>query len=362
MIIQPPRFLEPIAPWLGSNLKTLFTGDWVGFRVILTGFCTAAVCILAVTIHECGHLLAGLSMRFRFKVLRVWKVQVDRNLRLSRYDTSDIGGLGWTRFFPEEMRNRRQRVAFMLLAGPLANLISGFVWLILPLHKSLVGGSFILISFFLGFTNLLPFRRAQSTSDGMRLLTLLFKPARYERWLALAQIIEARSAGVAIDQILPDLIVSLTGEPDKSLETVLAHWLAYAVAYDHHKDSEAAELLETCLRYAGFATPSLREALIANAGIFQAGRRKRIDLAEQWLGDLRGPLHVPYRRLMVEGAILEAQENFSGALEKVHEIEKAILTTSKPEQQQASLRQFAKWRAELEQKVESFSSPVAPDR
>jgi hypothetical protein len=248
----------------------------------------------------------------------------------------------------------------MLLAGPLANFLSGFLLLVLPIHKSLVSGSFILISFFLGITNLLPFRHARSTSDGMRLLILLWKPARHERWLALAQIGESRRDGAAIQQLSRDLIAAVTQERDKSPETILAHWLAYVVAFDDHKDCEAAEFLETCLKYSGLAPPSVREALIANAGIFQAERRRRTDLAEQWLKELPEKLHVPYRRLMVEGAILEAQENFQAALHKVHEIERAIVSSTKPERQQAAFGPFAKWKTELERKVASQGSTVAP--
>ena len=53
---------------------------------------------------------------------------------------------------------------------------------------------------------------------------------------------------------------------------------------------------------------------------------------------------------MVEGAILEAQENFIAALEKVDEIEKTILAATEPGKQQLALKPFAKWKAELLQK------------
>lgn len=248
----------------------------------------------------------------------------------------------------------------MTLAGPLANLLSGYLLLILPYHKSLVSGSYIWASFFFGLENLVPFRGARIVSDGMKLFMLLWNRAKHERLLALAQILEDRLSGVEVESLSPELIASAVAVRDNSLETVLAHLIAYAAAYSDHKDQEAADLLETCLRHASVATPSLREQLIASAGIFQAARRKRTDLAEQWLGDLPASLKVPYCRLMVEGAILESQDNFSGALQKVDEIEEIIMATVEPKRQQTTLKRFAKWKVELEKKAGSSTAQSAP--
>ena len=341
--------------WLGWNFRVLFGDSWAGVRITLTGFAIAFAVLAAIAIHESGHLLTGLAVGFRFRSLRVWRVQVDHKLRVSRYKPSEGEGQGATVFFPKQMRNRPLSVACMTLAGPLANLLSGYLLLILPFHKSLVAGAYIWASFFFGLVNLVPFRGARTRSDGMQLFMLSWNRAKHERRLALAQILEDRLAGVEVESLSPELITSAVAVRDDSLETVLAHLIAYAAAYNQHKDQEAAQLLETCLQHASVATPSLREQLIANAGIFQAERRKSIDLAEQWLGDLPATLKVPYCRLMVEGAILESQGDFSGALQKVDEIETIIVATTKPKQQQTAFKPFAKWRSDLEQKRASAS-------
>src|SRR5262249_17784913 len=153
--------------------------------------------------------------------------------------------LGWTLFFPKEMRNRPLRFACMILAGPLANLVSAYICLTLPFHKSFVSSSFILTSLGFVILNLVPYRQAQSASDGMHLLRLLFNRPRHERGLAFVQMAEELLSGVKLELISPDAVSATLEAPDESLETVLAHWIAFSVAFDERKDAEAARLLET---------------------------------------------------------------------------------------------------------------------
>jgi hypothetical protein len=351
LIALRPPFEQAFFRWAGWNFKLLFGDDWAGVRIILTGFAIALVVLTAIATHECGHFLVGLAVGFRFRSLHVWRLQIDGKLQMSRYKPSEGEVYGGTLFFPKEMRNRPLSVACMTLAGPLANLLSGYLLFILPFDKSFISGSYILASFFFGLENLVPFRSGPIISDGMHLFTLLRDRAKYERRLSLAQILEDRLAGVEAESLSPELLASAIAVRDESLETLLAHLIAYAAARSQQKDEEAAQLLETSLQYSSYATSSLREALMADAAIFQAAKKKRVDLAEKWLAALPARLEVPYRRLMVEGSILEAQENYAGALQKVDEIEKTILSATEPARQQTTLKPFAKWRAELEQKA-----------
>jgi hypothetical protein len=351
-----PAWEKAFFHWLEDNLPRPFANDWVYVRVLLNGFVALFAMVLAIAIHECGHLLAGLAVGFQFKYLCVGRLQIDRSFKISRNQPSEDRGFGTTVFAAKEMRNQPLRVAFMTLAGPLANFIFGFALMMVPFPKSLIMGWFVLVSLFLGIENLIPFQCWGVASDGMHLFRLLWSRAKHERRLALVQILEDWRVGMEAASISPGLLAAVTAVRDKSLDTFLAHWIAFAAAYDRHKDHEAAQLLEICLRYSDHASLSLREGVIANAGIFQADRRKRVDLAKQWLGELPQDLKVPYRRLMVEGAILEAQENYVGALQKIDEIEKTIVAGTEPARQQIALRPFAKWKTELQQKVTSPSS------
>jgi hypothetical protein len=70
---------------------------------------------------------------------------------------------------------------------------------------------------------------------------------------------------------------------DDSAGTATAHALAFAAAFHQHRDGEAAERLEACLTHSERVPLVVREALMSEAAVFQARRRKRPDLAEQWL-------------------------------------------------------------------------------
>src|SRR5262249_30122456 len=111
--------------------------------------------------------------------------------------------------------------------------------------------------------------------------------------------------------------------------------------------ADAGQMLETCLRYASHVAPAVREGLMSDAAVFQARRRKRADLAEQWLADMPDPTQFPWFRLRVEAAILEAKADVDGALRKLDEGEKAFLSLPDSAQREFLMRMMRKWRAEL---------------
>src|SRR5262249_51532962 len=115
-------------------------------------------------------------------------------------------------------------------------------------------------------------------------------------------------------------------------------------------DGEAAQRLETCLAHSGHALPVVREALMSDAAVFQARRRKRADLADQWLAAM--PARTPHRwfRARAEAALLEAKGDTAGALDTLTEVEAAIRTLAElaeSAQRETLLRLLARWKNEL---------------
>jgi hypothetical protein len=100
----------------------------------------------------------------------------------------------------------------------------------------------------------------------------------------------------------------------------------------------------------------MREALRSDAAIFQARKRNRVDLAEQWLSEVPEKALFPGLRLRAEAAILEAQGNFEGAFKKLDEVEIALMTIHDSYQRLVSLRFLQRWRHELHAKQMSASS------
>ncbi len=342
-------FFGPVQQGMLRNTQQIFVDDWAGVRVVLTSFAIVLVWFAAVTIHELGHLLAGLAMGFRFKFLHIGRTQIDRPFRLSRISRSDKKRLGGVSFYAQEQKDRPWRCAFMILAGPAANLVVGISILRLPFQKSLMSGAFILMCAYLGIENLCPWE-----SDGEHLLEIFLRKKDHEAKIALAQIYEQLGEGVGFEKLCPMLIAQATSLKEKSVKTVAAHLAAYRFFYNRRDYEAAAVSLENWFFWSPWAPARLREGLIFSAAVLQA-YRGRIDLAEQWYLELPPTTTVLSRR-QVEGAILEARGDLNGAFKKIAECEEQLAGESDQTKRESSLKALRKWKAEIEQRLASVPS------
>jgi hypothetical protein len=235
----------------------------------------------------------------------------------------------------------------MVSAGPLVNLLCAATVPALATSPGPFASWFVVVSLVLGLVNLLPFRSRAVLSDGMRILMLLGDRARGERWLALMKLGAEIKAGVLPESFSPAFLAKAIAVRDDSPDTVTAFSLAFSSAFHRHEDEEAARALETCLGYSGYAAPLLREALMSDAGVFQARRRKRSDLAGEWLKAMPGRTEIPWLRARVEAAILEARGDVPGALQKLDEVERAIHVEPNALRRDVSLRLARRWQSEL---------------
>src|SRR5207302_8435773 len=99
----PSSILDTLLRWVSRNLQALFLHDWVGVKVLITIVLILAAICGAVLIHELGHVIAGLMAGFRFRYMRLGKLEVNSSLRLSRSHVANESALGMACFFPEEM-------------------------------------------------------------------------------------------------------------------------------------------------------------------------------------------------------------------------------------------------------------------
>jgi hypothetical protein len=307
---------------------------------LLAGFVAAAI-------HETAHAVVGVLVGFSFNSLRIGRLQFDRPFRVSLYKGRGTGSGGWASLFPVTHDGLIWRATAMLLAGPLSNLLSIAVLLALPYVKGSFSVLFIYISALLGVMNLIPFRSRAVISDGGRILMLVQNRARGERWLAMLKLIQEMRTGPP-EQMSPEFIARAIAIEDNSPDTVVAHAIAYAAAFWQRKDDEAARLLETCLRHSNLAAPSQRQGLASDAAVFQARRRRRIDLAQQWLAELPQKIEFAWLRPRAEAAILEAQGDLSGADKKLDEVQKLISANPNQALREMSLRGVRRWRSELQ--------------
>jgi len=331
--------LTEFRPWL------LEQRDRIG--LVGCGFSLVAAFYLMLAVHELGHVVAGLCVGFRCRSLRVGPLRFDSPVRVSLYGGPGAVVQGVAEMIPVASDNLVRRGVVMVLGGPFANILSATVLLLWPAPTTLLTTFFIVCSIVNAVNDLFPFESRLGVSDGRRIWMLLMQPARGERWLALLHLGGQLNDGVLPESLSAGFLAKAIAVRDASVDTVQAYAIAYSAAFQQSKDDEAAERLEVSLTYAGGAAPGAREALMSDAAVFQARKRKRADLAEQWLGEIPRTMHTSWLRSRAEAAILEAKGDFPGAVAKLSAVETAILTLPNNARRDVLVRLLQRWKAEL---------------
>jgi hypothetical protein len=302
---------------------------------------------LLLAVHELGHLAAGMCVGFRCRSLRVGPLLINRPLRVSLYRGPGALVQGKAELIPVATDKLAWRGVAMVLGGTIANTISAVLLLLLPFPITVFSGLFIAGSDANGVSDLLPFESRFGVSDGRRIWILLRKLERGQRWLALLHLGGQLMDGVLPESLSADFLAKAIAVRDASADTVKAYALAYWAAFHQHNDAEAGQRLETCLPYSSHATPALREALRSDAAVYQARRRKRADLAEQWLAEIPVTTRNGWIRSRAEAAVLEAKGDVDGAINKLAETETSLLVLPENPHRETVLRLVQRWKAEL---------------
>jgi hypothetical protein len=87
---------------------------------------------------------------------------------------------------------------------------------------------------------------------------------------------------------------------------------------------------------------------MSDAAVFQARRINRPDLAAQWLAEIPTSTSHGWFRSRAEAAVQEARGDVAGALQKLAEVEAALLTLPKNPQRDTLLTLLQRWKTELE--------------
>ena len=344
LLLNRPPILRQ---WLLTDVRYWLLDQWTGLGIV--GFVVAVLAAFYVmlAIHELGHVAIGLCTGFRLRSLRIGPLVFTPPFRMSLYRGPGAFVNGVADLIPVATDKLAWRGIGMVLGGPAANILSAIVVLFLPFPRTGFAGFFIAFSMVNGLNDLFPFESRLGVSDGRRIWTLLRHRERGERWLALLRLGGELNDGVLPESLSAGFLAKAIAIRDPSADTMMAHAFAYSAAFHQHKDREAGQLLETSLMYSGYAAPALREALMSDAAVFQARRRKRADLADQWLAAIPVKTQYPWFRSRAEAAILEANGDVDGAMKKLAEVESAIRTIPSRVQREAQLRLLRRWESDL---------------
>jgi hypothetical protein len=150
------------------------------------------VILCVIVVHECGHLLAGWLVGFRFSRIAIGpfclkiehgKLKVEARGRLT-------GAAGYAGMHVNKVRRLRHRLLVFTAGGPAANLLAaaaiGAVLAYSPLGSlnnwvSLPAALFAQISLIIGLVNLIPFSVGALFSDGARMAILYRSRPRARR-------------------------------------------------------------------------------------------------------------------------------------------------------------------------------------
>jgi hypothetical protein len=217
---------------------------------------------VAIGVHESGHLLAALAVRFRPCAVQVGPLRIVREaghfrLRLDRRNLSPTGG--FVVVLPAVGGRLRGRMAFVDAAGPLTSLLVGASCLALLvalnpsppmparwavrwdiakhflLHDAVSCGLCIASFWNLGlaFGSLVPARGKRWLSDGGQLLSLFWYRRRTERELELSLLTGAMMHGLRPRDWDPGqldrLLVARDGSPDDAWVNLYGYYRAIDV-------------------------------------------------------------------------------------------------------------------------------------
>jgi hypothetical protein len=341
---QPPVLRQ----WLFTDIPHWVRGEVEHNGLFLSLLSVLGAIVAMLVIHEGGHILAGMCVGFRYHSLRVGPLVFGRSLRVSLYTGPGASFNAVAGVLPVTTDKLVLRSAVMVLGGPSANILSGCAVLLLPpLPHNFFFVIFAVISIANGLSDLIPSYSRLGVSDGGRLWMLVRNPGRAERWLALMKLGAEYDAGVLPEALPPDFLAKAVAVRDESPDTPAAHAWAYSAAFHRREDAVAGEMLEACLRHSNNAPPTMRAALMSDAAVFQARRRKRVDLAERWMAEIPQQSQLPWLRTRAEAAILEAHSDFAGARKKLDEFEAAILAMARGRTRETMLILLGRWKGEL---------------
>lgn len=258
---------------------------------------------IAPLVHELGHVVGGLLVRFRFMMLTWGPVRIAREGKAIRVGLNrtfnHVGGIAL--LLPETFENLPRRTAVMIGMGPATSLVLGVAALIASYTTGIwhsaagmsappraIGGLweavFGVSSLGIALVTLMPGRTAGLYTDGAQILRYVRGGAAMERHCALMAL-----AGIATGMTRPrdwptTLIDRLTGDNDPDGGGVLARTLVYYQALDQGDVERAHASLTAVLAETATAGRRTHALYAEEAAFYELVVRGDVDATERWLG------------------------------------------------------------------------------
>lgn len=289
---------------------------------------------LQILVHELGHALVGI--RNGGTLLRVvvgpWRWERRRSgFHYTKVRSlKGIGGFAQT-VMPADARFKRA-MSWMLLGGPLANLVSAALAISLllapapwPLQMLALGTT--VVGLMLGLSNLVPFTTKGFLSDGAHLRNLWTRPEIVLRQQRAMRLARASLDGMRMRDLDPEDLAALEPSQLQGAERfsgVLLHASAHA---DRGEAAPARALIELGLREWEQYPDGFRQSV----ALLAAGMAAHIDRdpvrARQLLARTEGGLLEPFQTALVEAQIAHLEGDVTTRNAAIKRVREALADT-----------------------------------
>jgi hypothetical protein len=269
-----------------------------------------ALWLLAVGLHEAGHLAGGMSRGMRFLLFIAgpfgW-VRTREGIRFRWYfNLGTFGGIAAA--LPATDRPLKPQLLRLVAGGPLASLLLSALAFAAygPLDGRAAAYALIFgaLSFMVFLVTAAPFRAGGFMSDGLQFVELSRNPALVERRVRLSSLMGVGLTGVRPRDLDPALLAqaqALTG--DETLYDIGVWFYSYGHALDRGDITAAGHWLDRIEAVLDKYPDGFRQAVTVELALFEALHRRRLDVARAWWAGSRGGVVDPSRRALAEAAL-----------------------------------------------------------
>lgn len=290
----------------------------------------AAACVLlagwiALAVHELGHAIGGRLARFRFQLLVVGPLRVERDEATGRVtaglnrELSLYGGVAAS--VPLDTANLGARMATVVAGGPVASvLLAAGAW---GLALVAAGAPFAqlqlvvlgMLSAGVACATLLPMRSGGFSTDGARLLRIVRGGPAARREAATLPLIALMSAGTPPREWDPAMVRAAREPADGTTEECFGHLLAYMHLLDAGHVAEAGAALDRVTALRGIFPKAFAPSLDVEAAYYAGAHRGDAARARALIAQLpeRSAVVQPWDRARAEAAALRAEGDVGGA-------------------------------------------------
>ncbi|MGB3543281.1 MAG: hypothetical protein WBA11_10180, partial [Rubrivirga sp.] len=280
--------LRGVAMFLAFLLVGGTIGFWIGDTiddVEVSGAALIAAILLGVpgvvAAHELGHVIGGQLAGWRFAMMIVGPLHVEKDGAGLRWKVNRSLGLagGLALSLPTDTVDLRRGTAMVVAGGPVASVLVGGLGLALGGAWALVG----VMSLFIGVATVFPGRTGGFLTDGARLVRLAKGGPAADREAALMSVLSESTAGTRPRDWNADLLEDAVALEDEDPMETSAHSLAMLHALDAGDGDAARRHLERRIELWNATPTAIRGIIASDAAFFEAAVRHDAARARTWL-------------------------------------------------------------------------------